>query len=140
MAASYNSGGAGGKPAIIPATDPYLTGAGVLTREPELAPRRKLYTIPGLSGQGSVYAGLMPVPIIWELTVEAPTITSLSSFEAKFDQYAAGGRYRLVSEFDDNRYWDYVEFQRLERLSMSRVVGGNRIVLVARVHFLWMQP
>jgi len=143
MAAGFNPAGVDGKPPIVPGASPFIAVAAVLTREPALARRAEEYTLAGVPGRGARDFGAEAADIVWEMTLEAVSWSSLQAFEALFGQYAAGQRYRLVSELDESVYWDHVEFRRYEPLELHALPGSAappHVLRVARVTWRWMQP
>lgn len=141
MAASYNAGALGQRPAIIPAQDAHISRAVVRTREPKLVDRAQVYTLPGVAGVGSQSFGWEAAEIVWELTLEAESIASLQLFEAKFRQYGAGQRYALVSE--TGMSWEFVELASYEPESLEYVAGGPgspHVLRTATVRWRWCQP
>lgn len=142
MAAGYNKVAADGKPAIKiepSGTSPIIVAAACVTTLGRTRLRKQTYVFPGLSGAGSINAGIEPVEITWGITLMANSMTDLQAFEALFLKYKTGGRYTLESELGQT--WANVELDEYEPGELLPVVGGGyRVLRTAVVRFRWMQP
>ncbi|TWT44517.1 hypothetical protein RAS1_09320 [Phycisphaerae bacterium RAS1] len=104
--------------------------------------RRMGYTLPGLSGQGSVFFGDDPVAITLRVLAEFVNLAAIGLFEGKLNSYRRGGP-RFIYHDENGRNFEHCELRSWTPAADSPCLvggGGGQWLWDATLNLTWMQP